>query len=62
MDSEASTYTSPQSEPFSDIEMLEKEILIAKNDMITAYHDKVSHFEPEFYYKSAKFFMTDESF
>lgn len=49
MDSEASTYTSPQSEPFSDIEMLEKEILIAKNDMITAYHDKVSHFEPEFY-------------
>ena len=50
MDSEASTYPSPssQSEPFSDIEMLEKEIMIAKNDMITAYHDKVSHFEPEF--------------
>jgi ribosome-binding ATPase YchF (GTP1/OBG family) len=50
MDSEGSTYTSPssQSEPFSDIEMLEKEIMIAKNDMITAYHDKVSHFEPEF--------------
>ena len=54
IDSATSTYTtptSPQSDTFSDIEKLEKEIMIAKNDMLTAYHDKIHHFEPEFLQK-----------